>query len=113
MVILFNCPKVHNAKMLQSNGEMMKKKIFPQFGHVMLTPVEYSKTCEQFDDADDRIRRLDEYLEMHRNKSYSNHYLTILNWARRNGDKPQEREKTTAEMIAELDWSKYDGSQTV
>lgn len=84
-----------------------------EFGHVLLTPVEYSKICEQFDDADDRIRRLDEYLEMHRNKSYSNHYLTILNWARRDGDKPQEREKTTAEMIAELDWSKYDGSQTV
>lgn len=81
-----------------------------EFGHVMLTSQEYGKICEQFDDADDRIRRLDEYLEMHRNKTYSNHYLTILNWARKD-EKRVEKTKpiTTQELIDEMDWSGWDG----
>ena len=84
-----------------------------EFSHVLLTDTDLDRLKDKFPDYEERIQRLDDYLEMHRNKTYSNHYLTILNWARKDGNRPRAKEKTTAEMIAELDWSKYDGSQTV
>ena len=65
------------------------------FQHVLLTADEFFKLQEKFgwEGCEDRIRRLDEYLEMNRKKHYDNHYLTILNWARRDEEKQPFRQK--------------------
>ena len=55
-----------------------------QFQHVLLTDEEYGKLVDQFpEDFRMRIQNLDNYLENNRKKHYDNHYLTILNWARK------------------------------
>ena len=47
-----------------------------------------------------RIQRLDEYLEMNKKKHYDNHYLTILNWARKD-----EQQQPTAVKPKEETWT--------
>ena len=68
-----------------------KKHKHGQFGHVLLADDEYSKLAFKFDDLDDKIQNLDNYLENNRKKHYDNHYLTILNWAKRDAEKKKAK----------------------
>ena len=66
------------------------KNRYGNFQHVLLTAEEHSKLCEKFPhNISERIQRLDDYLENNRKKHYDNHYLTILNWARKDEEKKQ------------------------
>jgi hypothetical protein len=55
--------------------------------YVYLTDSEYQKLVEKFGkvNADDKIRKLDEYIGGYRNakKKYTDHYRVILTWARK------------------------------
>ena len=82
-----------------------------EYQHVLLTADEFFKLQDRFgwDECEDRIRRLDEYLENNRKKHYDSHYLTILNWARKDEErkaqplmkKPQQ--KSWLEVAREID----------
>lgn len=63
-----------------------------EYQHVLLTADEFFKLQEKFgwDGSHDWIRRLDEYLENNQKKHYDSHYLTILNWARKDEEKQQQ-----------------------
>ena len=66
------------------------KSRYGNFSHVLLTDDEHQKLCEKFPhNVGERIQNLDDYLENNRKKHYDNHYLTILNWARKDEQKPQ------------------------
>ena len=68
----------------------------------MLTDDEYQKLSEKFADAEQRIQNLDDYLENNRKKHYDNHYLTILNWARKDEQKiivPQKKTWSAVEVV--------------
>ena len=67
-----------------------EKYHFGEYRHVLLTADEAQKLTEKFPDIAERIRRLDEYLENNRKKHYDSHYLTILNWARKDEEKQQQ-----------------------
>ena len=67
-----------------------EKYHFGEYRHVLLTADEAQKLTEKFPDVAERIRRLDEYLENNRKKHYDSHYLTILNWARKDEGKQQQ-----------------------
>ena len=87
------------------SGGKAKKNRYGNFGHVLLTPEEDNKLCQKFGlhDTEVRIQRLDDYLENNRKKHYDNHYLTILNWARRDEEKnPQPKKTYTAFEVAEM-----------
>lgn len=76
------------------------------FEHVMLTDAEFEELVNQFPfDYQSRINNLDEYLENHKGKSYSNHLLTIKTWARKDADKPkQESFVDIAEGLNQPQW---------
>lgn len=69
------------------------------FSHVMLTDDEYQKLSEKFADAEQRIQNLDDYLENNRKKHYDNHYLTILNWARKDEQKHLKKTWSASEVV--------------
>lgn len=80
-----------------------------EYQHVLLTADEFFKLLEKFGEDGGRqwIKKLDEYLECNRKKHYDNHYLTILNWARREEEKrsfqkQQPKEETFADIAREL-----------
>jgi hypothetical protein len=66
------------------NKEKDIKEKFGQFLNVLLSKEEYEKLVNKFGEveAKERIEGLSEYLKS-KNKRYSNHYATILSWARR------------------------------
>lgn len=76
------------------------------YEHVMLTDAEFEELVNQFPfDYQSRINNLDEYLENHKGKSYSNHLLTIKTWARKDADKPkQESFVDIAEGLNQPQW---------
>ncbi len=57
------------------------KHKYGEYNHVLLTDDELSKLKEKFNDYENKIKNLDEYIEM-KGAKYKNHYLTILKWAR-------------------------------
>ena len=59
-----------------------KKKKYGSFENVKLTDEEYQKLKDRFNDYEDRIENLSNYLAMKGDK-YKNHYAVILNWARK------------------------------
>ncbi len=61
------------------------KQIFGEFKNVFLTQEEYSKLCQNVDDADGLIERLSAYIES-TGKKYKSHYATLLNWNRKDNE---------------------------
>ena len=59
-----------------------KKKKYGSFENVKLTDEEYQKLKDRFNDYEDRIENLSNYLAMKGDK-YKNHDADILNWARK------------------------------
>lgn len=95
------------------------KSRYGNFGHVLLTAEEHTKLCEKFPhNIADRIQRLDDYLENNRKKHYDNHYLTILNWARRENEKQtafpvQPKEETWLEVAQRIQRERDAQKETV
>lgn len=58
------------------------KQKYGEFKNVLLTSEEYTKLCQNLDDADGLIERLSAYIES-TGKKYKSHYATLLNWDRR------------------------------
>ena len=74
-----------------------------QFQHVLLTDEEYGKLVDQFpEDFRMRIQNLDNYLENNRKKHYDNHYLTILNWARKDATQQSSTIQTVNKSFADI-----------
>lgn len=72
------------------------------YEHVMLTDAEYEELVNLFPfDYQKRINNLDEYLENHKGKSYSNHLLTIKTWAKKDAEKQQANRRETWTELAE------------
>ena len=74
------------------------------YGHVLLSDQDLETLVAQFPfDYQKRINTLDEYLELHKGKSYSNHLLTIQTWARKDKQDQQKRESWTeiAEQLSQ------------
>lgn len=79
--ILTDIPKEKSPK----SKSKSKKKKFGEFQNVLLSDEELEKLKTFFPhDLDDRITRLDEYIE-NSGRKYKNHYLTIKTWARKDG----------------------------
>jgi Asp-tRNA(Asn)/Glu-tRNA(Gln) amidotransferase C subunit len=61
-----------------------------QYKRVLLTDDELEKLKTEFPDWEERIERLDSYIEQS-GKTYKSHLATIRNWARRDKDEPAKR----------------------
>jgi hypothetical protein len=71
-----------------------------EYQHVLLTTSELDKLKADFPlDWQDRITRLDEYIEM-KGAKYKNHNLTIRNWAKR--DREKNHGMTEDERVADV-----------
>lgn len=74
----------------EKTGKAVKvKHKHGMYKNVLLTDEEYDKLREQFRDYKGRIDRLSEYIEM-TGKKYKRHYVVILNWARRDGERERQ-----------------------
>jgi len=69
-----------------------KKKQYSDFNNVLLLDSEFEKIKEKFNDYEKKINNLGEYMKM-KGASYKDHYLTILNWARRDEEKSGTSQK--------------------
>ncbi|GAF80348.1 unnamed protein product [marine sediment metagenome] len=65
-----------------TNTDIDTKHKHGEYNHVLLTDDQLSKLKIDFPDYEERITRLDEYLEM-TPKPYKNHNLVIRNWAKK------------------------------
>jgi predicted phage replisome organizer len=88
-VTLRNAEVTQQNKNKNKNKEIYKEK-YGEFKNVILTDEEYEKLKTKFPDYLQRIENLSEYISS-KGKRYSNHYATILNWARR--DEKEEKQK--------------------
>lgn len=82
-----------NATEERNKGKKKKKEIkekdsYGEFGNVKLTKEELQKLQEKFRDWKERIEALSAYMKSN-GKTYKDHYATILNWSRREGNKPR------------------------
>lgn len=76
--------------------EKPQKHQYGEFKHVLLKDEEYEKLKVALGvHLQDFIRKLDEYLENNRKKHYDSHYLTILNWYRKDGGTAQPTKKAS------------------
>ena len=71
-------PQTRNIR----NKEIKKKNIYGTNQNVLLTDEEFEKLKTQFPDYQTKIDDLSYYLAS-TGKKYSSHYMTILNWARK------------------------------
>jgi hypothetical protein len=60
-------------------GNKVRKNIYGEYHHIKLTQKEYDKLQEDFGNAEELIKHLDEYIEM-RGTKYKNHNLAIRKW---------------------------------
>ena len=73
---------IKNEKNIK-NDKNDNKYIYGEFENVRLTEEELQKLMEKFpNDYQERIENLSAYISS-KNKKYSSHYATILNWARK------------------------------
>ena len=71
------------------------------YKNVLLTKEELTKVKERFPyDWEERIDRLSEYMES-KGVRYKNHYVTILSWARRDGERAPEKAQAPRRIIPE------------
>lgn len=69
-------------KNVKNDKNIINKNIYGEFGNVKLTDSELEKLKNEYPDYKERIERLSAYIAS-KNKRYSSHYATILNWARK------------------------------
>lgn len=77
------------------------------YQHVLLTDDEYTKLRERFIDADTKIQNLDDYLQQHADKHYSDHYLTIIKWSQKDDSQKakqpvQQKKSYTFQEVGEM-----------
>ena len=89
-VTLRNAEVTQQNKNKNKNKEIYKEK-YGEFKNVLLTDEEYEKLKTKFPDYLQRIENLSEYISS-KGKRYSNHYATILNWARRDEKEAQQKQ---------------------
>jgi len=85
--------KVSSPHVAQKKKETIQKKLYKrkygEFNNVLLTDEDYAKLKTKIGEqqSEDLIERLSCYMEQNPKnaKKYTNHYATILNWARRDG----------------------------
>lgn len=68
-----------------SKKENNKRKKYGSFENVNLTDEEYEKLKNKFNDYQDKIENLSNYIASKGDK-YKSHYATILNWARKDSE---------------------------
>lgn len=75
-----------------------------EYSHVLLSDVEYSALLSDFGEklTAEYIKRLDEYLEIHRDKHYSNHNLVIRKWLAKEGVKKKSEIQSTSYNLDEI-----------
>lgn len=76
-----------------------KKHRYGEYGHVLLTDDEFERLQKDLPDYERWIRDLDEYLEEHKNKSYSNHNLTIRKWKRREDERNEQKQLASQQQM--------------
>jgi predicted nucleic acid-binding Zn-ribbon protein len=79
----------------------VEKHRYGNFRHVLLSDDEYQRLHADFPDLQDRIQRLDDYLE-NTGKVYKNHSLTIRNWANRDAQQAQPKQIPKEETFHDL-----------
>ena len=84
----------------QSQSQRIVKGKFGEYKHVLLSAEELEKIKAKFPDYLERIKRLDEGIQM-KGYKYKDHYLTILKWAEKD-PKPQEIKKTDLSHLKKL-----------
>lgn len=67
----------------QSAKPRPQKHRYGNFSHVLLSDEDLARLQMDFPDLQQRIQKLDDYLENNPSKHYANHNLTIRNWAKR------------------------------
>lgn len=79
------------------------------YQHVLLTDDEYQKLQERFpNDYQKRIQNLDDYLQQHADKHYSDHYLTIIKWSQKDDSQKakiapvQQKKSYTFQEVGEM-----------
>ena len=79
-------------KELKGEGarEYAPKHPYGEYGNVKLSDGELAKLQAQFPDLQQRIERLDGYIEQ-TGKRYKSHYATIRNWARKDAEEAKGR----------------------
>lgn len=88
-----NIESTHSGKSNDFDDEKPKRKPrrkrYGEYGHVLLTDDDLEKLKAKFpSDWQDWIRKLDEGIEL-KGYKYTNFYLAILNWAKREEKKPK------------------------
>ncbi|WP_159641857.1 hypothetical protein [Erysipelothrix anatis] len=92
-------------------------KRFGEYEHVKLSEKEYLKLAEEFIDIDERIRNLDEYMEMS-GKSYTNCNLVIRKWAKNDskssgkGNSPEKHAISQPTYNSEIELNEIDSSES-
>ena len=87
-------PMLENQLLLNTNKpntnkpNTKSKHKYGEYGHVLLSDEEVQKLQERFPDWQDKIRELDEGIEL-KGYKYKSHYLAILKWAKT--DKPKKQ----------------------
>lgn len=79
----------NKSKLKKSKLNKKKRECLPplgEYGNVFLTEEELVKFRSCFPNWKERINRLSEYMES-TGKTYQNHYVTLLSWARKDGQK--------------------------
>ncbi len=81
--------KVNKSKVNKSI--IPPKKPYGEFQNVLLTDTEYQRLQDQFNsETNSLIERLSSYMAS-KGKRYKNHYATILNWKRKDGNNGKAR----------------------
>ena len=76
------------VKSIDNKPNTKSKHKYGEYGHVLLSDEEVQKLQERFPDWQDKIRELDEGIEL-KGYKYKSHYLAILKWAKT--DKPKKQ----------------------
>ena len=85
-----------NKKRIEVDKKIITKHKYGEYKHVLLTDEQYNKLIDELGEQkrNEMIKRLDEYIEM-KGVKYKNHYLTILNWMKRDNT---SKKKTPFDM---------------
>lgn len=82
---IYDCAEAQKQQKKKMKKEKPAKHKYGEYNNVLLADDELDKLKDKFLDWEDRIERLSGYIESKGTK-YKNHYATILNWARREGN---------------------------
>lgn len=81
---------------------MVEKHPHGEFQNVMLTDDEYIKACTSIQDCDSMIERMSSY-KASSGKKYKSDYAALLNWARRDEERPSTPKATMFKTAADRD----------